>query len=306
MKGLLAGEVQRVLARRMLRVLALFGVAALAVAGVLTFVNTDDVTEAEMDARHAEVRAQVQACIQARQGLPDRPPLPGERQASVEEACQFRAGRSLEDPRFHLRRLKGVYQGTTAPLVVVGWLIGASAIGADWQSRTITTLLTWEPRRVRVIVAKVLAAVLVAVAFTLVAQALVAGALAPSAALHGTTAGTGGTWSRSLAGVLARGTTLVAVATAIGFAVASIGRNTAAALGIGFGYFVVLENAVGGFLADYRRWLLLGNAIVWVSGENGGGDVGGRSVIAAGLFLVAVALGLVAAATVLFQRRDVA
>ena len=304
MTGLLIGEVQRLFARRMLRVLALVGIVAIAFAGVLTFLNTEKVDEAEMDARRAAVRAQVEACIEARQ---DRPlPSLDEQQVPDEEACRFRAGASVEDPRFRLRQLRGIYQGTTAPLVVVGWLIGASSIGADWQSRTVTTLLTWEPRRVRVLVTKVLAAILVAAAFTLVTQALVAGALAPSVVAHGTTAGTDGAWLRSLFGVLGRGTALVAVATAIGFSVASIGRNTAAALGIGFGYFVILENAVGGFLADFRRWLLLGNAIVWVSGENGGGEVSGRSVIAAGVFLTAVAAGLVVLATIFFQRRDVA
>lgn len=304
MKGLLIGEVQRLLARRMLRVLALLVVAAIAVAGVLTFLNTEDVDDAEMVARRQAVRARVEACIEARE---DVPPVPGEDgPASVEDRCRFGAGPSVQDPRFRLRQLTGVFQGTTAPLVVIGWLIGASSIGAEWQSRTVTTLLTWEPRRRRVLVAKVVAAVFVASAFALAAQAVLAGALAPSVALHGTTAGTGGTWLRTLSGVLGRGTALVAVAAAIGFAVASIGRNTAAALGIGFAYFVVLENAVGGFLADFRRWLLLGNAIVWVSGEDGGGDVGGRSVLAAGLFLASVAVVLVLAAAVLFQRRDVA
>ena len=305
MKGLLIGEVQRLLARRMLRWLALLAVASIAVAGVLTFLNTEAVDDAEMEARRRAVQAQVEACIESRQDVP-APPGEDGRPPTLEDRCSFGAGPSLQDPRFRLRQLTGVFQGTTAPLVVVGWLIGASSIGADWQARTVTTLLTWETRRRRVLVAKVVAAVLVACAFTLAAQAVLAGALAPSAALHGTTAGTGGTWLRTLAGVLARGTALVAVATAIGFAVASIGRNTAAALGIGFAYFVVLENAVGGFLADFRRWLLLGNAIVWVSGENGGGDVGGRSVVAAGLFLASVAVGLVLAAAVLFQRRDVA
>ena len=303
MTGLLVGEVQRLLARRMLRVLGLLGVASIAFAGVLTFLNTESVDDAEMERRRQAVRARVEACIEARQ---DVPPLSAEGEVSVEDRCRFGPGQSLDDPRFRLRQLTGVYQGTTAPLVVVGWLLGASSIGADWQSRTITTLLTWEPRRVRVIVAKVLAVVLVAAAFALLAQALLAGALAPSAALHGTTVGTGGTWLRTLFGVLARSTALVAVAAAIGFSVASIGRNTAAALGIGFAYFVVLENAVGGFLADFRRWLLLGNAIVWVSGENGGGDVGGRSVVAAGLFLVSVAVGLVVVAVAAFRRRDVA
>ncbi len=306
MKGLLIGEVQRLLARRMVRVLALLGLAAIVFAGVLTFLNTEKVSEAEMDSRRQAVRAQVEACIKARQSAPDRSARPGERQVPVEDACRFRAGASVEDPRFRLEQLRGIYQGTAAPLVVVGWLIGASSIGADWQSRTVTTLLTWEPRRARVLAAKVVAAVLVAAVFTLVAQALVAGALAPSVVAHGTTAGTDGAWLRSLFGVLGRGTALVAVGTAIGFSVASIGRNTAAALGIGFGYFVVLENAVGGFLAGFRRWLLLGNAIVWVSGENGGGEVSGRSVVAAGVFLAAVAAGLVVLATMFFRRRDVA
>ena len=45
MRGLLVGEVQRLLARRMLRVLALLGVAAIALAGVLTFLNTEDVDD---------------------------------------------------------------------------------------------------------------------------------------------------------------------------------------------------------------------------------------------------------------------
>ncbi len=304
MTALLIGEVQRLLARRMVRVLALLGVAAIVVAGVLTFLNTEKVDEAEMAARREAVREQVEACIRASQ---ERPPPPRDsREIPVAEACQFRAGASIEDPRFRLRQLRGIYQGTTAPLVVVGWLIGASSIGADWQSRTVATLLTWEPRRVRVLLAKVVAAILVAAAFALVAQALLAGALSPSAIAHGTTAGTDGVWLRSLFGVLARGTVLVAVATAIGFAVASIGRNTAAALGIGFGYFVVLENALGGFLAGFRRWLLLGNAIVWVSGEDGGGEVSGRSVVAAGVFLTAVAVALVVLATMFFRRRDVA
>jgi hypothetical protein len=88
--------------------------------------------------------------------------------------------------------------------------------------------------------------------------------------------------------------------------VASIGRNTAAALGIGFAYFLVIENVVGSFLEDFRRWLILGNAIVLVSGEDSGGEVIGRSVVVAALYLTAVGIGLLAVATAVFRRRDVA
>ncbi len=309
MKALLAGELQRLLARRLVRVLALLALVAIGLAGVLTFLNTDDVSTAELAARRSRAQAEFERCMEeglSVVGPPEGPDGQGPgRTVPMEERCAH-AVRGVDDPRFRLADLRGIVQGTTAPLVVVAWLIGASSIGADWQSRTITTILTWEPRRTRVLLAKAAASAVVACCFALVAGALLVAALLPSAYLHGTTAGTGGGWLRSLFGVLLRGTGLVAVGAVLGFSVASIGRNTAAALGIGFGYFLVFENVVGGFLADYRRWLLLGNAIVFIAGEDEGGEVVGRTVLEAGVYLAAVALVLLVAATLVFRRRDVA
>jgi ABC-type transport system involved in multi-copper enzyme maturation permease subunit len=310
-RALLAGELRRVLARRMVRVLALLAVAGVAVAGVATFLNTEHLTAAELQARRDDAAARRAACMAAPPPPPDgrvrgpgEPPPPVD-PAAKQEFCRFTAGH-VDDSRFKLRSLKGILQGTTAPLVVVAWLIGASVIGSDWQSRTITTILTWEPRRARVLLAKAVACIVVASVFAVVAQVVLAASLLPAAYLHGTTEGTGGGWLGSVVGVLGRGTALVAIATAVGFSVASIGRNTAAALGIGFAYFLVIENVVGNFLEDFRRWLVLGNAIVLVSGENSGGEVSGRSVVAAGLYLTAVGIVLLAAATTVFRRRDVA
>ena len=43
----------------------------------------------------------------------------------------------------------------TAIFLVVGALFaGASVAGAEWRAGSMTTLLTWEPRRVRVIVGR--------------------------------------------------------------------------------------------------------------------------------------------------------
>lgn len=306
MIALAAGELRRVLARRMVRVLALLAVAGVAVAGVLTFLNTAKVSDAGMAARRHAADARVAACL-AGGPVPqvngrDGPP-PGA--ARTENFCRFVVGQ-VDDPRFKLTQVKGILQGTTGPLVVVAWLIGASVIGSDWQTRTVTTVLTWEPRRARVLLTKAGACIVVASAFALLAQGLVVLGLLPSAYLHGTTAGAGGAWVNSVLGVLGRGTGLIAIAAAIGFSVASIGRNTAAALGIGFAYFLVIENVVGSFLEGFRRWLLLGNAIVLVSGENSGGDVTGRSVVAAAVYLTAVGIALLAVATTVFRRRDVA
>jgi hypothetical protein len=41
--------------------------------------------------------------------------------------------------------------GTSLVLSSVGWMLGASAIGADWHAGHVTTILTWEPRRGRVL-----------------------------------------------------------------------------------------------------------------------------------------------------------
>ena len=68
----------------------------------------------------------------------------------------------------------------------------------------------------------------------------------------------------------------------------------------------MLENILGSSLRDWRRWLLLGNAIVFVSGRNDAADVPGRSVAGAGLLLAAVAGALLLGATVVFRNRDIA
>ena len=136
--------------------------------------------------------------------------------------------------------------------------------------------------------------------YALVALAL---ALWPAMAAHGAPLGPDDPSIAALAGVIARGAALTAFGAAMGFAIATVGRNTAAALGAGFAYIIVLENILGSSLRGMRRWLLLGNAIVFVSGSNGSG-VPGRSVLGAGLFLAAVAGTLLIGAAVTFRTRD--
>ncbi|MGI8775983.1 MAG: ABC transporter permease subunit [Acidimicrobiales bacterium] len=309
MRALLAGELRRLLSRRMIKVLALLALLGIAIGGVATFLKTEQTSEAVLRQRRVAAEARVADCVQGAQPPPGLALSPngkgGPSAANQEEFCQFRFGR-VPDRRLKLEKLEGVLQGLTAPLVIVAWVVGASSIGAELQARSITTLLTWEPRRVRVMVVKVVAAVIVTWVFSLVTWALLSASLLPAVFVHGTTAGTDAAWWRSTVAVVARGELMIAVATSVGFAVASIGRNTAAALGVGFAYFLVIENVVGNFLAGFRRWLLLGNAIVLISGKDSGGEVVGRSVLVAGLYLTGVAVTLLVVATVLFGRRDIA
>jgi ABC-2 type transport system permease protein len=299
MTRLLSGELRRVLARRMTRVLLAAAVLIIAVASVATFFHTKRISEASLAAARAQQLAG--PCAPPQLG-PNGPVLKGP-SGPTGDCFQVR---TIRDPRFHLRSLKGILQGTTAPLVIAAWLIGASVIGADWQSRTLATILTWESRRVRVLVVKAVACMVVAAALTLVTFAILSLALLPSAYLHGTTAGTGSGWPRSLVAVGLRGMAMTAMAAGMGFSIAAVAKTTAAALGAGFGYIVVVENVVGRFLEGWRRWLFLGNTIVFVGGHNSGGGVPGRSVLAAGMFLAAVTAAMLAIAAGIFRRRDVA
>jgi len=55
-----------------------------------------------------------------------------------------------------LRDLDTILQGTATFVILLAVLLGASLGGADWTSNTMQTLLTWEPRRVRVFLVRAL------------------------------------------------------------------------------------------------------------------------------------------------------
>jgi hypothetical protein len=169
-----------------------------------------------------------------------------------------------------------------------------------------TTLLTWEPRRARVFAAKTGAAVIALSVFAAGVLALVSLALWPALAFHGAPLQPDDPSLWSLTGIGARGVALTAITSAMGLAIATIGRNTAVALGAGFAYIIVLENILGSSVERWRRWLLLGNVIVLVAGENDASDVTGRTVLGAAVFLTAVAVTLLVAAGTSFRTRDLA
>jgi hypothetical protein len=209
------------------------------------------------------------------------------------------------DPSYFLTGLHDVLAGTTVPVVLIGWLLGASFIGADWRAGTIVTQLTWEPRRVRLLVTKALAVALVAMAIHVLLQALLAAALLPGIVTSGTTTGADAEWLRGVVGVVLRGAALAGIGSLIGFAVGTVGRNTAVALGAGFVYLAILEGGLlGGIYPGIRRWLLIGNSIVFVGGASAP-DIVGRSVVGAGVLLTAYGVGAVAVAAFFFRTRDV-
>jgi hypothetical protein len=162
---------------------------------------------------------------------------------------------------FDFRRdVPGLVQPFAWLLAMFAFLVAASYVGAEWRSGGMTNLLLWRPRRVAVLSVK-LGTLLTALAVVGVAlSALWTAALWLVATNRGVTdTMTSGAWqSFGLTGL--RVLALMLVAGTVGFAVASLGRHTAAALGTAIAAFAVGVGGVGAvvYSLDVRfpdRWL---------------------------------------------------
>ncbi|MCZ7531611.1 MAG: ABC transporter permease [Acidimicrobiia bacterium] len=229
-------EVDRGLSRRLVRVLMLVGLCGLLVVGVVAFVGAEDRDPAE----------------QARAALVDscdyQPEYRAECVAQVPSAEELR----VDDPEFvlvndnrpHLTELwpdddareagvtNGFFLATAIIFLMVAVVLGASLVGADYSSRSIETLLTWEPRRIRVALAKLLAAGVVAFALYLVFLLVQTLVLLPSLLVFGTTEGADSEWFAHLLAMVGQTGALVAGFAIAGGAVALFARNTGGAIGV--------------------------------------------------------------------------
>jgi ABC-type transport system involved in multi-copper enzyme maturation permease subunit len=132
-----------------------------------------------------------------------------------------------------------------ALLAVVGFVVGASFVGAEWNSGGMANLLLWRPQRLRVLATKLLAFLVGLTALTVVLSAAWTGVFTLVARFRGTSASmTGGAW-QSLLLMELRGLALVLVAGAVGFGLASLGRHTAMALGVAIGLIIVFQFGLG-------------------------------------------------------------
>ncbi|MGH2528035.1 MAG: ABC transporter permease subunit [Actinomycetota bacterium] len=302
MRELLSVELRRMLARRLVRVLAALALVGIAIAGVIVAAASNPDLGPELALAQRQVEEQRALCEEAVSANPQDFPL----DVDSEEFCResIRMEFFYRDPRFHLTVLRDVFLGTAIFLVVGGWLLGASFMGAEWHAGTVATLLTWEPRRLWVFVAKLAAAAAVLFLLALVLQAVLGLVLALVAALRGTTEGADVGWLRSVSGVALRAAAITAMAGAMGFAIATIARNTAAALGVGFAYLAVVEGLVRGLRPQWHRWLIGDNAALFLTGQDGFPPVG-RSPLGAAAVIAVYAAVLLLVAVVAFRDRDV-
>lgn len=321
MIALLGVEVRRALARRMLLALIVLALGGVAVGGIITFVKSHPPSPEVLAQAQARADADLERCLAGRLVRDKYLPPDTTRDEFCHQAISPR--NYYSSSTFHLWDLDNWLQGVSFLLVAGALAMGASFVGAEWHAGSMTTLLTWEPRRLRVLTAKIIAIAVVAFVVTIGLQAVLGFFLALVAVVRGDTAGTGGAWLRSVVGSGLRISATASVASVMGLAVAMIGRNVSAALGGIFVYVAVVEGILRAIRMKYGLWLLGDNVGVFITGRprtfydqtvtavSGGGQSMTvsqpqvRTVGQAAMIVALYAAALLLAAAWSFRARDV-
>ena len=183
---------------------------------------------------------------------------------------------------------------------------GAAVAGSEWRAGTITTVLTWESRRVRLNLARTAACGIVAFAVAIVLQVVFLACFLPAVLINGSTTGTDTEWWLALSAAIARTALLTALAAVLAVALATLGRNTAFALGAVFAWIAVVENLIRGLrpgLAPYLWGENIATVVPWHQLKNVDFT---RSPAVALATIVVYTTVFVVLATITFRRRDVA
>jgi len=300
----LAVELRRLLSRRLIRVLALVVLVSILFGGIMGAIKArenEDRAPSSQQSQQAErfEERELKRCLSGRYG-----PVPDDPQ-EARDFCESHMSFEVPDPRLYLTNITNVLLGISAIIMILLWLVGASFIGAEWRHDTITTLLTWEPRRIRLMLAKVAAVVLFSFVAALLIQVLTGAVVAPSAYAFGSTAGADAVWLWDLIEQTLRIAGVGALIGVVGFALALLGRNTAAALGVGFAYVVVVENLIRALKPQWQPWFFTDNAVIVVTADADAFTQIDHTVGQAATVIVGYMVLLLLAAIAVFRSRDV-
>jgi len=151
-RRLLGSEFLRARSRRLVPMMVvgtLFGVLL----GVAIGTVVADPKPSAEDVRVAKARyaRDFDECLR---GTP--PPEPNAGPVHIKDLCRVAVQPDNYLSGLTFADLDSLLAGTASLVVLLGALLGSTLGGADWSAGTMTTLLTWEPRRVRVYVARAL------------------------------------------------------------------------------------------------------------------------------------------------------
>ncbi|MFR9775936.1 ABC transporter permease subunit [Micromonospora sp. MS34] len=332
--NLVRAEVERLAARRFVQLMVVLLLIAFAVTVATTLAGSHRPTSEELSRARAQAAEEVATleaahnrCLRIKAGevVPDEDDYIPRNCAEVDPALRsepITAANYLVGVFVFAQKAKPLLYFLIAFLVLFGFLVGASYIGADLNSGGVVNLLLWRPRRWAVLGAKLGTLLGALLGLSALASAAYMGVFWLIGQAAGFPGGMDGEFWASLGATYGRGLGLVLLAGALGFAIATLGRHTAAALGTVAAYLVVWELGARLVLdiveaAQPERWMLSSYVAAWLSGEvrfwdrfacdAGSGFCDGTYAIGwpAGLaVLLTLAVGLVAAAFTTFRRRD--
>jgi ABC-2 type transport system permease protein len=254
---LLSAELLRGLSRRVLRLLVVGVIAGVVIGvGIATFNSNGGSAQAEYE-------SQLASCLRGDYvPLDDLPP----RYDTIEEFCADQVRIEYFDSNeMKWADVDDILEGMGSIVILVGAFVGATLGGADWTAGTMSTLLTWEPRRVRVLLVRAAIAAAAAFVVAVFAQAFFALVFRAGVAIAGTTAGTPPGTVGDAAGLGLRVAAVAALTAIVAHAIATFGRSTVAAVGVLFGYLVLVEGFLSNLWTDLQPRLLVRAAVVIVS-----------------------------------------
>jgi hypothetical protein len=221
--------------------------------------------------------------------------------ALVVAVLALQAGRGQTPSLVH--DLRGGLTGAGTALVFVAVAAGASAISKDLASGALVMLLTWEPRRARVVLGKSLAvaggSAIVALG---VGAALVAG-LAISSLLGDDPRALDAAWLVARASQFAYLLVGIAAAGFAGAAITFVTRSTALTISLFVLLYLVGERALDEVATGTASWAPAGLIVRVASGNSGFFRLDVANSTA--LWRTLVAIGVIAlVAVVVFRRRE--
>ena len=153
-------------------------------------------------------------------------------------------------------------------LPVMAFVIGASYIGADVKTGMLEQILTWEPRRLRVLGARLVAASVGAAVLAMALGALLVGLLYVLAAATGTTDGaTDELWGNVAVSIVRLGLAS-GLFCAFGLAITTLINNSVGSI-VGFViyWFIIESFLLSVFLPEVAAYLPVTNASAFASGS---------------------------------------
>jgi ABC-2 type transport system permease protein len=279
--SLARAELRRLFKRRFTRWMLVFVVLVLGaiVAGIAASNHAPDsaavAVAQEQAQRHYEdmlrqVERDVAECERA-QAAGEEDPAAGGRiwPDDCDEMRQWMAGPDemtewFMPPTFEFRTdFEALITVFTGILALFAFIVGASFVGAEWRSGGMMNLLLWRPRRLQVLATKLVTLVAALAGLVVLLGGVWTASFWQVATYRGITdTMTSGAWqSLGLTGL--RGAALVLAAGAIGFAVSSLGRHTATALGAAIAAFIV--GVLGAQIVAFAVGARYPQAWVWTS-----------------------------------------